>query len=114
MRTPDVRAETFRRELDTLSSEYRHRLPEKLAALDRLWLGVVSGKLPPAALAELRRELHTLAGSAKTFGAAAVSAAAAAAEAFLDPFCELGTLPGAEDAAQFARLLEALRPPEQA
>ncbi len=101
-------AEEFRRHLDALRTDYRDRLPDKLSVIARLWRDAMSGTLPAAALDDLRRELHTLAGSATTFGVAQVSALAGAAESLLNPFCERGVMPDAASAAQLAGLLDAL------
>lgn len=100
--------DAFRRQIEALSAEYRGTLPGKLAALDRLWRELASGALEPARLADLRRELHSLAGTAKTFGVAGVSEAAAAADAFLDPYAAKGKLPDGAKRAEFTRLLEAV------
>ena len=64
-----------REELDALLAEYRSSLPEKLARFDAL--------LAAGRTAELVRELHTLGGSAGTFGLPRVGAAARAAEEHL-------------------------------
>lgn len=104
-----VSLESFRRELDALSAEYRSGLPDKLAEVERLWRDVASGLLHPARMADLQRELHTLAGSAKTFGVPEVGEAAAAAESFLEPFSADATLPDSAGRAEFARLLDALK-----
>lgn len=63
------------REFDALLAEYRTGLPQKLARLDEL---LAAGRLP-----DLGRELHTLAGSAGTFGLPKVGEAARAAETYL-------------------------------
>lgn len=109
MRALEVKAEEFSRRLDALRADYRDRLPEKIAAIQRLWRDVMSGVLPPAGLIDLKRELHTLAGSAKTFGVAHVSELASAAESLLEPCCARGSLPEAASAAELARLLHALQ-----
>lgn len=101
--------ESFQRELDSMRAEYRSGLPPRLAGIEGLWRDLSCGLLPPARVADLQRELHSLAGSAKTFGAAEVGTAAAAAEAFLEPFCALATLPGPEERAELSRLLHAVR-----
>jgi len=102
--TPDA----FKRRLEAQSADYRRGLPAKLAELDELWRGLASGALEPGRLA-LQRELHTLAGTAKTFGVAGVSEAAAAAESLLEPYGRRSRLPGAAKQAEFERLLEALK-----
>lgn len=96
-------ADAFKRQLEALSAEYRSGLPARLAEIDALW-----GK-SPAGLAELLRALHSVAGSARTFGVKGVSEAAAAAELYLVPFCERSTAPRAAERAEFERLLDALK-----
>lgn len=109
MRVREVTADEFRRQLDLLSADYRARLPEKTAEIARLWGNLVTGMAPTTSLVDLRRELHTLCGSAKTFGAGYVSDLAAAAEALVEPICEQGSLPGAAEIAEMTRLLDALQ-----
>ena len=65
----------LRAEIDALAAEYRRALPQRLGQLEVL--------LADARLAELERELHTLAGSAGTFGLPRLGQAAGAAEAYL-------------------------------
>jgi hypothetical protein len=97
-----VDADEFRRQLEALNAEYRSGLPAKLAEIDALWAR--SG-----ADAALLRALHSMAGSAKTFGVKGVSEAAAAAEHYLAPFCERGIAPKAAERSEFERLLGALK-----
>ena len=59
--------------------------------------------------AELQRELHTLAGAAKTMGVAGISEAAAAAESFIEPYRKRNKLPAAGERHRFEKLLHALR-----
>ena len=66
---------TPRAELDALLAEYRNSLPEKLARIDAF--------LAAGHRAGLLRELHTLGGSAGTFGLAQLGEAARAAEEHL-------------------------------
>lgn len=108
--------DAFRKMLEELSAEYRGSLPGKLAEIDSLWVALASGAEPVARLADLRRLLHTIAGSARTFGMGDVSRAAKAAETFLDAFCgneadpaPACTLPAEDDGAAFDALLKALR-----
>jgi HPt (histidine-containing phosphotransfer) domain-containing protein len=65
-----------RAEFDALVAEYRRDLPQTLARIESL---LAAGRLP-----ELRRAVHTLAGSAGTYGLPELGQAAAAAEAHLD------------------------------
>jgi HPt (histidine-containing phosphotransfer) domain-containing protein len=65
-----------RAEFDALLAEYRRDLPDALARIDAL---LVAGRLK-----ELRRAVHTLAGTAGTYGLRRLGEAAAAAEAHLE------------------------------
>jgi HPt (histidine-containing phosphotransfer) domain-containing protein len=87
-----------RAELDALLAEYRANLPATLARIDAL--------LGKAKYAELARELHTLAGSAGTFGLPEVGTAAAAAEAYLEA-CGCG--PDDRQRAELQQLLARIR-----
>lgn len=69
------RREQLDASLAALRSEYRAALPARLERIDSL---LAAGRLK-----ELERELHTLAGSAGTFGLAAVATAASAAQELL-------------------------------
>jgi HPt (histidine-containing phosphotransfer) domain-containing protein len=113
-------AEAFKAELQKLNAEYRSALPGKLADIDALWARLSASHVPGAgamdagamnnaALADLHRLLHTLAGSAKTFGLAPVSVAAREAEHALDPCIAAGSAPNAAERVRIAALLEALR-----
>lgn len=102
-------ADRFAAELAALNAEYRAKLALRLAALDVLAMELASGPADSARLNDLRRELHTIAGSAKTFGLPAVTDAARPAERFLDPWCDSGRMPGAAEWATFRTLLAALR-----
>ncbi len=64
------------REFDALLAEYRRELPPKLARLEEHF---AAGRFT-----ELRRELHTIAGSAGTFGLPQVGEAARVAEDYLE------------------------------
>jgi chemotaxis protein histidine kinase CheA len=109
MRALEVKAEEFSHRLDALRADYRDRLPEKIAAIRCLWRDAMSGVLPPAGLTDLKRELHTLAGTDRTFGVAHVSELASAAESLLESCCARGSLPEAASAAEIARLLNAMQ-----
>jgi HPt (histidine-containing phosphotransfer) domain-containing protein len=98
-----VDKDEFRRQLDALNAEYRSGLPAKLVEIDALW-AKSSGTD-----ATLLRALHSMAGSAKTFGVKGVSEAAAAAEHYLAPFCERSKVPDSAQRAEFERLLGALK-----
>lgn len=97
--------EAFQKALTILSAEYRAGLPARLQEIDDLWGGQTAMSPPEA----LRRALHSIAGSARTFGLADLSAAARTAELLLDSCCELGQPLPEADRAEFAVLLDAVR-----
>lgn len=86
-----------RAEFDALLDEYRRDLPQTIARIDSL--------LARARFPELRRALHTLAGSAGTYGLPRVGQAAAAAEAHL----EAGAPSDAGRRAELERLVARVR-----
>ena len=98
----------LRQLMAAVGAEFRAVLPARIAAIDALWAQGPCGGDNAQALPELIRALHALAGSAGTFGCAAVGDAAAAAEAALEPHRDRGWPP--EDVRpEIARQLEALR-----
>jgi HPt (histidine-containing phosphotransfer) domain-containing protein len=102
-------ADALAAELAALAAEYRGKLAGRLDALDALAAALAGGQTRAARLEDLRRELHTIAGSAKTFGLPAVSTAARAGERLVDPWCDAGATPGVADWAELRSLLAALR-----
>jgi HPt (histidine-containing phosphotransfer) domain-containing protein len=94
--------------LQAASAEYRGALPARVDGIERSWAAIVRGDAAGQPLAGLVRELHSIAGSAGTFGLAAVSEAARAAEGFLSPYAERGAAPDAARRPEFERLLLAL------
>jgi HPt (histidine-containing phosphotransfer) domain-containing protein len=95
--------------LAALGAEYRANLAPRLDALEALAAALARGQGDAEDLRTLRRGLHTIAGSAKTFGLPAVTDAARAGEAFLDPWRDTVKPPGAAEWAELDRLLAALR-----
>ena len=93
------------REFDELRAEYRGEMPAKLERLDALWSRVASGAAGAEEVTELRRALHTIAGSAGSFGLPEIGDAARAAENFLEATSKLG----AAQRVEFVRLLCELR-----
>lgn len=100
-----MNSDAFRAQLAQLNAEYRAALPAKIAVIDALWARQADG----AALGELHRLLHTIAGSARVFGLAALGVAAREAENALVPLVEAGSLPDADCRARIDALLEAFR-----
>ena len=95
------------KEFQKLRVEFRGSLPAKLTRLRSLWARVACEAPDADALEILRRELHTMAGSAGSFGLPQVSKAAAAAEAALEGLKE-GSRPGAKRVKKFGALLDKL------
>lgn len=90
-----------RAELDALLAEYRRDLPQTIERIDSLLAG--------ASFSELRRALHTLAGTAGTYGLPRVGQAAAAAEAYLEAGVPLETARRAELERLVARVRDEAR-----
>ena len=95
--------------LEGFQAEYRSSLPQRMSAIEEAWSSLRSGASGPAQLGALVRGLHSIAGSALTFGMADLGDAAAAAERWLEPYCDRGELPPAAAHAQFEPLLAAVR-----
>ena len=77
-------AEATREErLRALRARYAGELPGKIAAIIECWEALATATDPEAAQSELHRRVHTLTGSAGTFGYPALSDAARALEALL-------------------------------
>ena len=93
------------REFEKLRVEYRRGMPEKLARVEKLWALVSASKSVGPPLKELCRELHTIAGSAGTFGLPQLSEAALAAETHLIASATVSE----EGRQQMARLLAELK-----
>lgn len=99
----------FRQMLAAVSAEYRAGLPARLAAIDELWGCIMRGGDAAQAMPDLIRALHSIAGSAETFGLTAVGQAAAAAEARLELYRDIQQKSDAASQVEIMRLLETLR-----
>jgi HPt (histidine-containing phosphotransfer) domain-containing protein len=95
------------KEFQKLRTEFRGSLPAKLRRLRSLWERIDCEEPDPDALEILKREVHTMAGSAGSFGLPEVSKLAAAAEDALDGLKE-GSRPGIKRSAKFVALLDKL------
>jgi chemotaxis protein histidine kinase CheA len=102
-------ADDLAAELAALAAEYRAKLALRLNAIDALAAELAGAEADAKRLQDLRRELHTIAGSAKTFGLPAVSDAARAGERTLDPICDASQLPDAAQWDALKTLLAVLR-----
>ena len=101
--------DAFKQQMAALVQDYRNSLPPRLVDIDARWALIESGTAGPDTFQGLLRELHTLAGSAKTFGLAELGVAARAAELHLEPFCAAAAMPQAGDRETFGRLLAGVR-----
>lgn len=97
----------FRRAFAALAADYAASLPLKLVELDRLWDTVREDPVHVKVDA-LRRVLHTVAGAAGTFGFAALTDSARAAEHFLAPLSQPDAKLAVDDYARFEGLLKAV------
>ena len=95
------------KEFQKLRAEYRGSLPAKLRRLRSLWQRIDCEEPDPDALEILKREIHTMAGSAGSFGLPVVSKAAAACEDALEGL-KPGSRPGAKRSAKFTAQLAKL------
>ena len=96
--------EAMRKALEAMSAEYRAALPARLAEIEQL--GALATSETPI---QLRRLLHTIAGSAATFGLPALTQASREAEYFLDDCCQAGTPLPQESQMRLGQLLEAVQ-----
>ena len=87
--------------------EYRINLAAKLARMETLRAALADSSASPARVAELQRDLHSIAGSAQVFGLPAVGDAARLAELYVAEHC--GARPGAAQWAELRALLDELR-----
>src|SRR5687767_1045930 len=99
----------LRRELAAFSAEYRSSLPQRLGELESAWSAVRRGEGDADTLRALLRGLHSIAGSALTFGLPALSTAAAAAEDWIEPYSARGDLPARAERDAFEPLLAAVK-----
>ncbi len=95
------------KEFQKLRMEFRGSLPAKLTRMHSLWARIDCEEPDADALEILQRELHTMTGSAGSFGLPQVSKAAAAAEDALEGL-KGGARPGAKRAAKFLARFAAL------
>jgi chemotaxis protein histidine kinase CheA len=98
---------TFREFLKEASAAYREGLGARLARIEVAWSALAKGA--SAELAGIERELHSIAGSAETFGMPGAGRAARAAESLVARWRGRDTTPTAAQRARFEALLDALR-----
>lgn len=97
------------RELEALSVEYRASLPQRFEDIDAAWGKLTRGEGDAESVLVVLRNLHSMAGSALTFGLPELTTAARAAEDWIEPYHERGEVPPAGAHAAFEPLLAAVR-----
>ncbi len=100
---PDIQAK-----LQALREAYARQLPSKLQSLVQAWKMLTENNWNWDNAAELYRELHTLAGSAPTFGFAELGQQANAAEQLLKIWVTEQVAPEVEPRQQLGIMLEKL------
>ena len=96
------------REFEELRTEYRKSMPAKLDRIEALWELILKGMHDDTRLAQLKKELHTISGSAGTFGLPEVGNAARAAEECLGEAADAAGL-NEKQRTDFVRLLAELK-----
>ena len=99
----------FSRQLEAFNVEYRQSLPERIRDIESLWASLRQEGVSAERLHALQRGLHSIAGSGRTFGMGALSEAAAAADRWLERYCERVVLPDAAGCGHFDGLLAAVK-----
>jgi chemotaxis protein histidine kinase CheA len=99
----------FARQLEAFGVEYRQSLPQRIRDIESLWASARQDEVSAERMHALLRGLHSIAGSGRTFGMAGLSEAAAAAESWLEPYCERVALPDAVGCVHFDGLLAAVK-----
>ena len=100
--------EDFARDLEAFKAEYRWSVADRLVEIESHWTAVQGGAGLDRVHA-LLRALHSIAGSAGTFGMESLGHAAAAAEAWLEPYHERASPPPAHAYSDFEALLGEVR-----
>lgn len=96
------------RHMALLREQFVKRLPERFDAVRGLWNQWRAQPQQRAALEQLHREVHGLAGAGGTYGFAALSTAARALDTAVKDLIDDDRAPGAVDEARFAGLLDAV------
>jgi len=100
---PDIQAR-----LQALREAYAEQLPDKLAEVVQQWAEMQTRPWNPEQAVVLHRRLHTLAGSAPTFGFPEIGQRARQAERLLKPWNSEQRTPGEEECAELNGHIQAL------
>lgn len=96
-------------QIQGLRNTFRHALPQRVATLIACWKNLVKNGWSPAAAHEFHQSLHSLSGSAGTFGYPAVGEASREMEVSLGRLLETGAAPDSRQIQQFSQMLDTLR-----
>lgn len=94
--------------LQALRAAYAEQLPDRLAEVARQWAGLQGQPWNPEQAAILHRQLHTLAGSAPTFGFPDLGQRACRAEGLLKAWHGEGRAPSRGEMAELDGHIHAL------
>ena len=87
------RSSDVAKKLAALQQSFKEQLPEKVSEIKRLWSSFSQNTTSDAALADVHRMAHSLAGSGGTFGAVAVSTVAKELEQVFKSLLNVTELP---------------------
>ncbi|MDP2238949.1 MAG: diguanylate cyclase [Burkholderiales bacterium] len=96
-------------QLERLHENFRSQLPERIQVMDEAWRGLARTGWDIEAARRLRLHLHSLTGSAGTFGFSDVSSASREAEVKLHAIIETARPPASAQLLQMSELLSTVR-----
>lgn len=98
----------FQLKLKMLSDSYAVQLPQKLEQIELAWIELPIAAWDEEAFQSLHRMVHSLSGSGKTFGFAALSLAARNLEDALQPLAQAKVTPDEAQRTNIRALLDEL------
>ncbi len=97
-------------EIEALRAEFSDLLSSRLQVIEQLWRGLTCEEWDEEKVRQLKRAVHTLSGSASTFGFPALGQIALSLEGQLQPWCETEAgIPAGEELQDLAALIDELR-----
>lgn len=107
---PNGKEQTTEERLKALRDAYRKHLPGKINEGNMLWATLNSGDWDPSLAKDFRHHVHTLAGSAPTFGFVEVGQHARKIEAIIRQCLAENKQPSTEEYDQVSSILAKLSP----
>lgn len=98
----------FQLALKALNDSYAAQLPQKLEQIEQVWNELPAAAWDEDAFQSLHRMVHSLSGSGKTFGYAALSVAARNLEDALQPLAQAKATPDEAQRRNIQALLDEL------